>query len=141
MKRVLMSLLVLFCLGASLLAKGEDEILGVWRFEEGQTKVEVYLKNDKYFARIVEIDSVKNKKGNDARDINNPDPKFQNRLLLGIDMWFGFEFKKGKYENGKIYDARSGKTYSAYVEIKEGELELTGYLGAKWLGKTVVWVR
>ena len=50
--------------------------------------------------------------------------------------------KKGEWTEGEIYDARSGKTYSLEVYMKNSnELELRGYIGLTLFGKSTNWTR
>jgi len=48
---------------------------------------------------------------------------------------------KSEYEDGKIYDPPSGKTYTCKAWLENDKLHLRGYLGFSLLGKTVVWHR
>ena len=46
-----------------------------------------------------------------------------------------YNAKTDKWEDGKIHDPRSGKTYTASVRIKpDGLLEVNGYIGIKLFG-------
>ena len=50
--------------------------------------------------------------------------------------------KKGEWSDGEIYDARSGKTYSLELYMKNvNKLDLRGYLGFTLFGKTTTWTR
>lgn len=47
-----------------------------------------------------------------------------------------YDPKSNTWEDGNIHDPRSGKTYTASVQIKpDGMLEVNGYLGFKFFGK------
>ena len=55
----------------------------------------------------------------------------------------GLVEKDGKYEGGKIYDPKSGKTYSAKAELANGgkSLKVRGFMGVSVLGRTQTWQR
>jgi len=49
---------------------------------------------------------------------------------------------KSKYVNGKIYDPKSGKTYSAKAELTNNNtLALRGFIGVSLVGRTDTWIR
>jgi uncharacterized protein (DUF2147 family) len=48
----------------------------------------------------------------------------------------------GTFDGGKIYDPKTGKTYSVALALTESDkLKVTGYLGVKMLGKSFLWTR
>ena len=50
--------------------------------------------------------------------------------------------EENKWSNGTIYDARSGKTYSLNVSMKDSNtLNMRGYMGVSLIGKTTSWTR
>ncbi len=78
--------------------------------------------------------------GGESIDVNNPDPALQSRPLLHSAVFWGFERRKDKWKSGKIYDAKSGKTYKSKLELKEdGSLKVKGCIGPICQGQT--WVR
>jgi len=56
-------------------------------------------------------------------------------------MLYGLEYEDGKWQNGKIYNGLTGKSYNVIVTIKGNMLDLRGYIGIPLLGKTTVWQR
>jgi len=49
---------------------------------------------------------------------------------------------KSKYSGGKIYDPKSGKTYSAKAEMTNNNtLALRGFIGIALAGRTDTWIR
>lgn len=61
--------------------------------------------------------------------------------LIGLTVLTGLKESGGKYEGGKIYDPKSGKTYSAKAETTNGgkALKVRGYMGVSALGRTQTW--
>ena len=80
-----------------------------------------------------------------SKDINNPDPSLRERPLSGIKfLWdFTYEPKKNRWINGKVYDPKNGKTYSAKMSLeKDGEiLQMRGYIGIAMFGRTAKFER
>ncbi len=116
-----------------------DAILGVWFNEEKDAKIKVYKENGKFYGKIVW-----HKTGDDisAYDENNPDPELQKRKKVGLVILTDFEFDDGQWEDGDIYDPKSGKTYSCVIKLqKDGGLHVRGYIGISLIGRTAKWTR
>jgi len=120
-----------------------DKISGIWLNVENQTKIEIFRSSNQYYGKIIwgktlfEADGKTSKK-----DRKNPDPKLRNRALYNLVFLTNFTYNgDGTWENGSIYDPKSGKTYSCEMEIKDGRLKMTGYIGFTLLGRTVYWDR
>jgi len=66
--------------------------------------------------------------GQPLRDINNPDPALRGRPLLG--MLFIRDFQRaadGRWEGGKIYQPKTGKTFNSKMQLNpDGTLKLEG---------------
>lgn len=136
MKKVLMLVGVLFA--GSALAAPED-VLGVWKTNEGGGHVELYQVGDELRGKIVGGDPDEAKA---TTDVNNPDPELRSRELLGLviikDMVYDAE--KDAWVDGELYRSTKGKTYRAKIRLGEdGVLKVTGYLG--FFKKTVDWHR
>ncbi|MDY0335364.1 MAG: DUF2147 domain-containing protein, partial [Bacteroidales bacterium] len=75
----------------------------------------------------------------------NPDTTLQKRPLMGLQLLSGFVFDgDDEWESGKIYDPKSGKTYSCYMEFTDkskNKLKVRGYIGISLLGRTTYWTR
>lgn len=64
--------------------------------------------------------------------------------ILGMTVVSGLkETKDGQYEGGKVFDPKSGKTYSGKAKLTSGgqALELRGFVGVSLLGRTQTWKR
>ncbi len=107
----------------SLTAYSQD-IFGTWITEAGDGNVEIYENNGKVFGKIVWL-----KKGPDTKDTHNPDAKLKDRKLIGVNLLSGLTKKGDKYEGGKIYDPKSGKTYKCAIWLDGKELKVRGILG------------
>lgn len=135
------NLVLLVCLFSSNLyaQANPDAILGIWFNEEKDAKIKVYKEDGKFYGKIVW-----HKTGDDVSpyDENNPDPELKKRKKLGLVILNDFEAKSGQWENGKIYDPKSGKTYSCVIKMqKDGSLNVRGYIGISLIGRTTVWTK
>ncbi|MDO7744042.1 MAG: DUF2147 domain-containing protein, partial [Pedobacter sp.] len=60
----------------------------------------------------------------------------------GMEMLKDFFYDDGKWTDGKIYDPKSGKTYSCNMNIKDnGQLNMRGYIGISLIGRSETWKR
>ena len=114
-----------------------DAILGIWFNEEKDAKIKVYKEEGKYFGKIVWH---KTGEGISPYDENNPDEELQKRKKVGLVILTDFEFDDGQWEDGDIYDPKSGKTYSCVIKLqKDGSLHVRGYIGISLIGRTTHW--
>lgn len=143
MKRIAFLLITLLFSTQVLLA--QDKILGNWLSEEKDGRIEIYKTGDKYSGKLVwgkdlvEADGKTPRK--DRTDTKNPDAKLKSRPLLGLVLLTNFTYDDGEWTGGKIYDPKSGKTYSCTMKLKGDKLEIRGYIGLSMFGRTTVWTR
>ena len=118
-----------------------DKILGIWLEEEKQSKIEIYKENNKFYGKIIWLKEPLDENGQIKLDKKNPNPIKRTNTILGLVIMNDLEFiKPGVWENGEIYDARSGKTYSLVVYMKNNTtLDLRGFIGFTLFGKTTTW--
>ncbi|WP_375435533.1 DUF2147 domain-containing protein [uncultured Hymenobacter sp.] len=118
--------------------------LGVWTNTEKKATFEIYKCGDKLCGKIVTL-TVPNDPatGKPKTDSMNPDPKLRNRPRLGLVFMQGFEYDDdNKWDDGKIYDPESGKTYSCYMKMNSANsMEVKGYIGFSMIGKSQNWSR
>ena len=74
----------------------------------------------KLSAKIVELSEPNATDGKEKSDIYNPDPRKRNHPIIGLVFISGLTKKSAtRWENGTVYDPKSGKTYSCFVETAE----------------------
>jgi uncharacterized protein (DUF2147 family) len=120
--------------------------LGIWYDDSGQGAVEIYICQEnasRLCGRIVWLKDPLNAEGVPKHDRYNPDPANQGRPICGLPMLWGLGLMSdGTFDGGKIYDPKTGKTYSVALALTESDkLKVTGYLGVKMLGKSFLWTR
>lgn len=120
-----------------------DRITGVWFNGEKTSKIEIYeTKNGAFAGKIIWLKEP-NENGKPKVDKKNPSESLQARPLMDLVILSGLvPDGKTKYKSGKIYDPKSGKTYSAKAELANNNtLSLRGFIGVSLVGRTDTWVR
>ncbi len=124
--------------------KRASDIVGFWLSQEGNAKVEIYKSGDKYYGKIVwlktPIDPVTKKEKVDSK---NPDNSLKHRPIVNLEILKHFTFNgKDEWNDGALYDPKSGKTYSCLIRFEEADkLKIRGYIGVSLIGKTTYWTR
>jgi len=148
MKKLIFSFaLVLILASLNVNAQDADKVKGYWLTEEGTSQIYIYkATNGSYYGKIVWLEEP-NEFGAPKKDKDNPDEKLKERPLLDLILLHSFEYneKDKEWEDGTIYDAKSGKTYDCYMWFEDGnekELKIKGYLlGMKFIGRETTWLR
>lgn len=139
MKNIFLPIL-LFIISSSINAQ---TIFGKWNSTNEKTGkvdsvIEVYEKDGKAFAKIVEIMNPERK--NDVCKECKGDNK--NKPILGMNILTGLEKDGDEWSGGKILDPRNGKIYKCYIKLEDDKkLKIRGYLGFALIGKTAYWER
>lgn len=142
MKNLLMALLLVAGFPIASLAQQADAVAGTWLNEEKDAKVQIYRAGDKYFGKLVWIARQFEDDGKTPRkDSKNPDAKLRQRGLLNLVILSNFEYDDGEWTDGKIYDPKSGKTYSSKMKLDGRQLNIRGYVGVSMFGRTTVWTK
>lgn len=124
-------------LGLPALAQKADDIIGLWRPSEGTSYIKIYkAQNGKYYGQIVWLKEPNDENGNPKRDPNGD-------LILKMVNLKDFVFDDDEWEDGTIYDPKSGNLYYCSIEMPSPDkLEVRGSLDPFGLvGRTDVWVR
>lgn len=117
-----------------------DKILGIWADEENSTRIEIFKKGTQYFGKLVWSLDLYEADGKTARrDSNNHDLKLQDRSQENMEVLMDFAFENGIWDDGKLYDRKSGKTYSCFMRTKEDVLEIRSYVGIPLFGRSTYW--
>ena len=122
-----------------------DLVCGKWMSTEKNLIVQVYRDHGDYKAKVVWFLNTDTSKGMDEwTDNKNPDPNLRNRKLIGLSILENMDYvpKSRSWENGKIYDAKNGRHWSASARIDDnGHLKVTGYWQFKFIGRTMTFTR
>ncbi len=120
----------------------KSTIIGTWLNQDKAAKIEIYEQAGKVFGKIVWLEEP-NENGKPKTDNKNPDKAKHNDPIIGSVMLKNFVFDgKSTWEDGTIYDARSGKTYRSYMKLQADKtLKVRGYVGISLFGQTNIWTR
>jgi uncharacterized protein (DUF2147 family) len=120
-----------------------DRVLGKWLNEDGDAHVEITKSGDTYSGKLVWLKfPTDDETGKPKLDKKNPDDALKSRPVLGLEMLSGFTYDSDddEWTDGEIYDPKSGKTYSCYMEFdSDGKLKIRGYIGISLIGRTTYW--
>ena len=144
--RTFLMLGTLVFLGLQLTAQSfkANDILGIWFNEEKDAKVQIYEENGKYYGKVVWLDEPNEPDtGLPKLDDENDDPELQKRPIMGLLLMKDFVFDgDDEWEDGEIYDPKSGNTYSCYMKFDSKDvLKVRGFIGISWIGRTTYWTR
>jgi len=143
--KTLITFLGLFIVTMAFGQTTADKALGKWYTDDKETIIEIYKTGGKYFGKVVWLMEENEDDGTPKVDDDNPDPKLQNRPIMGLNLLKGFSYdsKDEEWVNGTVYDPKNGKTYDCYMWMdKPGELEIKGFvLGMRFIGRRTTWTK
>lgn len=121
--------------------QSENAVLGHWLTADKTAQIAIQKTGTNYIGKVIWLKDP-TVDGEPLTDKNNEDPKLRNRPINGLVLISGLTYEKGMWKNGEIYDPKTGKTYSCEIRLPSADiLELRGYLGFSFVGKTVEWTR
>ncbi|GAB3958747.1 DUF2147 domain-containing protein [Spirosoma harenae] len=143
---VVKSWLLVAILNSTALAQTPSEaVVGTWLNQEREAKIAIVKQGAEYLGRIVWLKEPNDAQGRPKTDEKNPDSQLRTRPVMGMTLMQHFTFDgQDTWENGTIYDGRSGKTYRCRMTLRgPNTLAVRGYIGAAWmgLGQTSTWTR
>jgi uncharacterized protein (DUF2147 family) len=141
MKKQLIMIALLLLPSVMVMAQNGDDILGKWLNPSGEGEVLIYKRANKYFGKLDWLKFPKDEKGLTKTDKKNPDAALRSRPELGLELLRDFTYDGSAYEDGTIYDPKSGKTYSCKMTLTGNKLKIRGYIGISLLGRTEVWTK
>lgn len=117
-------LMLTMALALLSMAGYSQEVLGKWLTEAGDAQVEIYQSGDKLNGRIVWL-----AQGPETKDKHNPDESLRSRKLMGVNILSGLSKSKDRWEGGRIYNPKNGKSYKCAIWLDGEQLKVRGYLG------------
>ena len=144
LKHLLRSVLIISLLllkGALAIAQDMLE-KNLWYNEEKTAKIQIYKGTDsKFYGKVVWL-KVPDMDGKPKTDMKNPDKARHNDPIIGLLLLKGFK-KDGEkeYVDGTVYDPKNGKTYKCKITAKGDKLDVHGYIGFSFIGRTTVWTK
>jgi uncharacterized protein (DUF2147 family) len=116
-------------------------IEGTWLSGDGDGLIEVRVVGSEISATILGAATEDPRRA--TTDRQNPDPELQDRELIGLELFEGFQYDgNGEWSGGVIYDPNSGKTYRCNLKLTDhNTLKVRGFIGISLLGRTETWIR
>ena len=144
--RILLLLATITFFGNCLFAQNykSDDVLGIWLNEDKDGHVKIYKENGKYYGKLIWLKNpIDEETGKPKLDKHNPDDELKTRPTKGIILLTDFVYEgDGIWEDGDIYDPKSGKTYSCYTKLETMDrMKVRGYIGISLIGRTTYWTR
>lgn len=113
-----------------------DKVIGMWISPEKDCIVNCYKVNDKYYGKVVWF-----KRYHDESTPDDPNGVNEDTWMNTVVMK-DFIFDEDEWNDGQIYDLKSGKKYSAYITlVNENQLHVTGYILFRFLCKSTDFTR
>ncbi len=140
---MMLYIISIVCIFPLIAAAQKDKVEGYWYNEEKDAKIEVYkAKNGKFYGKIVWL-KVPETEGKPRTDLKNPKENLRNQPIMGLLILKAFDNNGDKvYDQGTIYDPKSGKTYSCKITFVNNQtLSIRGYIGISMIGRTTTWTR
>lgn len=143
-------LFVVLTSATACFAATPDEIVGVWYNQAKDAKIDIYKCADKYCGKIIWLKepnypqgSKDGTPGTPKLDHNNPDANMKKTPVMGLVIAHDFKFAGDNlWNDGKIYDPKNGKTYSAKMTlVSPTQLNLRGFIGVSLFGRTDKWTK
>lgn len=123
-----------------------DDVLGVWLNEDEDAHVEIYKTGDEFFGKLIWLKNPIDEDTDKPKlDKENPDDALKSRPVWGLVILKDFEYDgDDEWDDGTIYDPKSGNTYSCYIRMideEKNKIKIRGYVGISLLGRTTYWTR
>lgn len=123
-----------------------DDVLGKWNTiddETGRKKsiVELYKEGDKLYGKVVKLFRLPDEDPDPVCDKCDEDDPRYNKKVLGMVILEGLEWDGEEWDDGTIMDPKNGKVYSCKLWLKDGELQVRGYIGFSLIGRSQTWIR
>lgn len=132
---------------AAMPVAGAGAVDGCWLVESGDGVVQLRSDAGVLHGRLVGLadpvyrpDEAGGTPGAVRTDRENPDPALQKRPLAGLPLVEALVRNGERWEDGRIYDPQTGRTYSVNARLEDdGRLRIRGYVGTPLLGRTTHW--
>ncbi|MAE08633.1 MAG: hypothetical protein CL661_07730 [Bacteroidetes bacterium] len=123
-----------------------DDVLGKWNTIDDETErkksvVEIYKEGDKLYGKIIELFRLPDEDPDPVCDECDEDDPRYNQKVNGMVILEGLEWDDDQWDDGKILDPKNGKIYSCKLWIEDGDLQVRGYLGFSFIGRSQTWIR
>ena len=124
----------------------EDQIVGKWMSTKENVMVNVYKSGNQFKAKVIWFNDSDDPSSpmNVRCDVRNANKNLRKQRIIGMDVLKQLKYNPstGRWENGIIYDANSGREWSSVIYFNDdGLLEVKGYWQFEFLCKTITFTR
>jgi uncharacterized protein (DUF2147 family) len=118
-------------INSNIITDESEKIVGVWFTDDKTSKIQIYKNESHYYGKIIWMSSKESKE------------ELKVKPKIGYQIFRKFTFEgKNVWSGGQVSDPRSGMTVSGKMTLKdENTLNVRGFLGTPFFGKTVVLLR
>jgi len=122
---------------------GNNAITGVWYDDTGKGAVEIRNCGRALCGNIVWLKQPNKRTGAPLTDELNPSAHRRTRPICGLQViGQAVPQQDGSWDAGWIYDPKQGKAFDVELRLRSAnKLQVTGYLGVKFLSETFIWHR
>lgn len=141
MKKFLLTMLFTIFCTLGMMAQA-DKIVGTYKLvhDGKESKVKIFKYQNGYRAQVCWLKETKNPDGSVKKDVKNPDKAKRNTPADQIVLVDKVTYEDGIWQNGKIYEPTSGKTYKVEIKFTDAKtLQVRGKLGPFF--KNVYWTK
>lgn len=118
-------LATLLAAGSASAAQGAPDISGNWVVQDKSAVIAIGPCGNYLCGKIAK--ALVRKPGYPQTDIHNPDPALRRRPLIGLQILSGFVASPTQWDQGRIYDPESGRTYRSVLTLNaDGSLKVSG---------------
>lgn len=129
--KYLLTLLILFTFSQGMYAGAPpseaDRIIGMWISPLKDCIISCFKENDKYYGKVIWFKRYHGHSPVEPNSVNE-------ETWLNSFVMKDFIFDEDEWNEGEIFDLKSGKRYSAYITlVNENQLHVTGYILFRFL--------
>lgn len=133
--RYVIPAILLLCSSA---ASAAPDVTGNWVTEDKTGLVAISRCGESLCGSIARV--LVARPGVPKTDVRNPDPALRNRPIQGLRILSGFRAGRDGWEEGRIYDPKSGKSYRSVLKLNaDGSLKVSGCIA--FICKSQRWTR
>jgi uncharacterized protein (DUF2147 family) len=118
-------------------------LVGVWESEEENLQIQMFEDHGQFSGRMIYYKCSSDDIMRSTTDVENPNEKLRHRKLLGLTLITNLLYQgDGVWDDGKIYDPNSGRTFEARIQLLGNNTAMVrGYWKYRWLGRTMTFNR
>jgi len=127
-------------------AQQRNDIIGEWISSHRNVIVKIYYDSTDYKGAVVWFDDTDDESSpmHSRKDLKNPNRNLRNQHIIGLDVLKDLQFNPrcSCWQDGKIYDVQTGKTWSASISMENiNKLKVRGFWHYEFIGRSMTFKR